>query len=373
MATIRRGAAAPYKAIYHGTTPIKQVRRGETLLWSQGKIRDDFTDILDRWLNELLSGDLGALCSDVTGVLRDGLGNIVGHTVAFVEDNINGLGKLVAQTGQDLATAYCGVWGGTAAPNGLIGLINGIPIFGGILADWLKGELDIVSIIGSIPIIGDIGRLIGLIPDALGNLADPINYVVDAFGEVIGTITCGQFRPHGGDNEGICYTIGVLGDIAKMLIPDGLLTLNRHTSRLRHETLLDGDDGYLEVQVADLGAPDYPTQVFRRYANNGSGDTGVGMQFMNSQVSLVRRVGGNNTLVLPQVASYSPGDVLRLEQFGDIHSITRNGETVGVWEDNSATAAKGVNNRSVAMIMQGAKELNTSRKVSPGLAYLEAA
>ncbi|QFP94658.1 minor tail protein [Mycobacterium phage LilMcDreamy] len=365
----------PVTAIKVGTTDFKQIRIGSTLYWSKAMISDGFDPDgpLQRWINELRSGDLGALCTDVTGVLTDGLGNVVGSTVAFVEGGLNGSGKLVAQTGQNLADAYCGLWGGTAAPDGLIGLVNGIPIIGGFLADWLRGDIDIESIIGQIPIVGEIGRLIGLFPDVEGNILDPLNFVVDAFGNVIGTITCGEFKPTGGIFEGICFLIGVVGNAAKMMIPDGLMSLNKQVSRMRHPDLLPGDDGHLEVQIAEVGSPNYVTQVYRRYANDNSGARGVGMDFRNSQVSIVRRVAGAEVLVKPNLTSFGPSDTCRLIQTGNLHTLVKNGDPVGEWNDAAATAAKGSANRSVAMWMQGAKELTGSRLFSPSLNYLEAA
>ncbi|AKF14609.1 minor tail protein [Mycobacterium phage Baee] len=368
-------ASAPIIARYHGATPIERVYRGETLVWSRSVIHDgfDLAGILERWINELRSGDLGALCTDITGTLTDGLGNVIGTTVDYVEGGVNGLGKLVNNAGTSLADAYCGAWGGSVAPDGLIGLVNGIPIFGPILGDWLSGEFDIESIIGQIPVVSEIGRLIGLFPDVEGNLLDPLNYVVNAAGEVIGVLSCGEFKPTGGVFEGVCFVIGSIGNAARMLVPDGLMSLNKQVSRVRHETVLPGDDGFLETQIAELGDPGYVTQLFRRYANDGSGARGVGLDFRNSQASIVRRVASADVLVAPDVASFGPGDTFRLDQLGNVHSLTKNGEPVIAWNDSTGTAASGATNRSVAMMMQSAKELSGSRLFSPSLNYVDAA
>lgn len=367
----------PITAVKVGATDFKQIRIGSQLYWSKATISDgfDLEGILERWINELRSGDLGALCTDVTGTLVDGLGNVIGSTVAYVEGGVNGLGKLVNTAGTSLVDAYCGAWGGTTIPNGLVGIVNGIPIFGPFLADFLEGTLDIESIIGEIPLVSELGRMIGLFPDTAGNLLDPINYVVNAFGDVIGTISCGNFKPTGGLFEGVCFVIGAVGNAAKLMVPDGLLSLDKQVSRVRHDTLLPGDDGYVEVQIAELGDPGYVTQVFRRYANDGSGARGVGMDFRNSSVSIVRRVAGADVLVKPDIASFGPADTFRLTQVGNVHALMKNGETgpALTWEDNTATAASGAANRSVAMMMQAAKELAGSRVFSPTLNYLEAA
>ncbi|QWY84385.1 hypothetical protein SEA_KNOCKER_43 [Mycobacterium phage Knocker] len=373
---VHRGSAPSYKQVYRGGTPVRQIYRGNTLVWQRTAVSDgfDWDGWLDNWINELCSGeDIGDLISDGLGGIVDGIGNVVGQTVAFVEGGANGLGKLVANTGTSLVDAYCGAWGGTSPPNGLIGLVNGIPIFGPILADWLEGDLDIDSIIGELPVFGPIAKQIGLIPDDLGNLLDPINYVVDAAGDVVGTITCGKYKNIGGGAlEGICYVIGVVNQSARMMVPDGLLNLDRQIGRMRHPTLLTSDDGWLDIQVAEQGSPDMVTQVFRRYANDGSGARGVGIDLRNNMASIVRRVGGVETLVAPNLSGFGPATRFRLEQLGNVHTLIRDGIPVGEWPDNTATAASGANNRSVAMVMQGAKELWGARRFSPSLNYVEA-
>lgn len=380
MTAVRRGAAAPYTSIRRGVTPIRQVRRGSNLIWTNASVYDAFNGpdgFLTDWVNELASLDLGDLISDGLGFLIDGLGNIVGTTVALVEDAVNGLGELVSTTSTSLVDAYCGAWGGTAPPNGLIGMVNGIPIIGeligSLLGEWLEGDLDIQSLIGKIPVFGQLAEQIGLIPDQLGNLADPINYVVDAVGDVIGVLTCGAFHPTGGSLENVGFVIGQMSGAARMLIPDGLMNLDLRTNRMRHPTQLPADNGFIEVQVAEIGSPGYATQAWRRYANDGSGARGVGIDLRNSQASIIRRVGSVDTLVAENVASFTTSTRLRLDQAGNIHTLVRDGVAVGSWNDAGATAASGASNRSVAMTMQGSKERAGTRKFSPSLNYLEAA
>jgi hypothetical protein len=366
----------PITAVYRGKTPVREIRRGNTLVWQRTAVHDgfDWDGFLKGWLNELCSGaDPGTLLADGLGGIFDGIGNTVGQTVAFVEGGLNGIGTLVAKTSTSLADAYCGAWGGTAPPNGLIGLINGIPIIGGFLADWLEGTLDIDSIVGKLPVIGNIAKQIGLIPDAAGHLLDPINYVVDALGNVVGTITCGRYRNLGGSLlEGICYAIGIVNNSARIMVPDGLLNLDRQVSRMRYPTTLGNDDGWLEVQVAEAGSPGFATTVYRRYANDGSGARGVGVQLKDNMVSLTRKVNGNEVVVKPNLGAFGPSSVLRLNQVGNVHTLTRNGDTLGSWDDSTGTAAKGAANSSVAMAMEGAKELWGARRFSPSLNYLEA-
>ena len=372
---VYRGDTA-YRQVYRGAVPVRQIYRGNTLVWQRTPVRDgfDWDGWLQGWINEVCSGeDLGDLISDGLGMIVDGLGNVVGNTVAYVEGGANNLGKLVATTGTSLVDAYCGVWGGNSPPGGLIGLVNGIPIIGGILADWLSGTLDIDSIIGELPIVGDIARQIGLIPDDLGNLLDPLNYVIDAAGDVVGTITCGRYKNIGGGTlEGICYVIGVVNQAARVMVPDGLLALDRVTSRVRHPNLLPADDGWLEFQVAEAGSPGFATQEYRRYANDGTGDRGVGVDLRDNRASIVRRVGGVETVVAPDLGTFGPGSNLRLDQLGNVHTLYRDGIELGEWIDSTGTAATGAANRSVALVMNGAKELLGQRRFSPSLNYIEA-
>lgn len=380
--------STPITSVQLGTTPINAIYLGTTQVWSRAAIRDDFdNDGFLGWINELCT-DPGALISDPFGGLVDGLGNPIGSLVGLIQERGQQIGTLISSANTDVAEAYCGMWGGTAPPDGLVGLLNGLPVIGPLAGGALKAFLDLLesifggggdpldsveSIIGKVPVFGQLGQIIGLSPDSEGNLADPINFIVDGFGAVVGTLTCGQFTPTGGAAEGVCYVIGVVGQMARMLIPDGLISLTPQASRLRFPTLLASDDGYLETQVSNIGAPDFVTQLFRRYANNGGGASGVGIDLRNSMLSLVRRVGGTDTLVKPNLGAFANGDVLRLVQEGNVHSLFRNGELLDAWTDGTGTAAVGAANRSVAMLMQGAKDFQGARRFSPALNYLEAA
>jgi hypothetical protein len=378
--SIYRGAAE-VKALYRGTIPIREVRRGTALVWSRSAIHDgfDWDGFLRDWINELCSGgDPGQLISDGLGGIIDGLDNEIGQVVAHVEGGINSLGKLVATGSDTLIDAYCSAWGGSAPPDGLVGLINGIPLIGSTLGDWLsdflKGNVDITSLIGTIPVVGELGKMIGLLPDQLGQLLDPLNYIVDTLGNVVGTLTCGQFQGISSSIlENVCYVIGVVGQSARMLIPDGLMSLNKQISRYRHPTLLGSDDGWLEVQLSSIGSPGFATQAFRRYVNNGTGASGVGIDVRDSAASIVRRVGSVDTLVAPALGGVGPGSVLRLDQAGNVHTLLRDGEPLGSWTDGTGTAPLGAAYRSVAMAMQAAKEFGGTRLFSPSFNYLDAA
>ncbi|UJQ86566.1 hypothetical protein SEA_PENGUINLOVER67_44 [Mycobacterium phage PenguinLover67] len=378
---VRRGAAPNYTAVRRGRIVIKEIRRGSTLVWSGATISDafDWAGALEGWIDELCSGaDPGQLISDGFGIIRDGLDNEIGRVVQYVEGGVNDLGLLVGGTGDQLTDAYCGMWGGSAPPDGLLGMINGIPLFGSQLAsllkDWFGGTLEIDSLIGKIPVVGQVATAIGLIPDQLtGALEPPINFVVDNLGQVVGTLTCGQYKNIGSSLlEPVCYVIGVVGGAAKMVIPDGLMSMDPLDSRFRHPTLLPNADGFLEVQLAQLGDPGFATQVFRRYSNDGSGDNGVGIDVRNGLAGIVRRVGGTETLVAPALGGVGPANRLRLVQTANLHELFRDGLKIGEWNDATGTAATGAGNQSVAMVMNAAKEFGGSRLFSPALSYLEA-
>lgn len=365
-----------FSKCYVGTQRYRKIYDGTALVWSDTAIHDgfDWDGWLQGWINELCAADdLGELISDGYGMIVDGLGNVVGSTVAYVQDGLNETGKLVAQAGTSLVDAYCGAWGGTAPPDGLIGLVNGIPIIGGVFADWLEGAIDIESIIGNLPVIGAIAKQIGLLPDSAGHLLDPLNYVIDELGNVVGTLTCGKYTNIGGGiGEDICYVIGIVEQAARLLVPDGLMSLDQRASRVRHPTVLTTDDGWVEVQVANSGSPGFSTQVFRRYANDGSGARGVGIDMTDNAASIVRRVAGAEVMVAPNLARFTEGDTLNLTQAGNLHTLLLNGTDVGAWNDSGATAASGPSNRSVGMVMEGAKEFLGSRRFSPALNYLDA-
>lgn len=380
----------PITSVQLGSTAINNIYLGTTPVWARATIRDTFQTpgFLQGWINELLGG---GVFSDSSGGIFNGSG-LIGYLVGFVPGNslTNSPGTLLADLPTTLEDAYCGAvgavggLGGGNIPDGLLGLINGNPITlgGGLtsLGDLIKQLLSggspltaIESIIGQVPVLGTLGQLIGVSPDSTGALADPLNFIVDEAGQVLGVLTCGQYQPHTGSDQDVWFVIGSTGQMARMLIPDGLVSLGDQTSRFRHPTTTAGDDGYLETQIANLGSPGFVTQVFRRYANSG-GASGVGLDFRNSQVSIVRRVSSADTLMAPNLAAVSNGDVFRLVQAGNVHTLYRNGDTaIGSWNDSGATAAKGSGNRSVAMMMQAAQQFLGTRRFSPSLAYVEAA
>lgn len=398
--TLFRGGSA-VSGIYRGANPVNSIYRGGSLIWTGAPIFDGFDNSgwLNNWINELLSGDPAALVSDHLGQLWDGLNNFVGSVVAFVQGGTNQLGQLVTHTGTALVDAYCAAWGGTApatgggpgtplgiggggttpVPSGLLGLINGIPLIGPYINSALSQVInlvthpsDIFSLIGTIPVIGNLASAIGLIPDQItGVISAPLNFIIDKLGAVLGTLTCGAYTPTAAMvSEDIQYVIGMINQRARMLIPSGVLSLNTQTSRYRWPTPLTNDDGFVEVRLADAGnGPGMMTEVFRRYSDSGF-HQGTGMYFIDGTVGIVHRASDADSLVSGGVASAGGGDRFRLVQAGSTHTLFKNGQNIG---SASGIAAPGAGSRSVGMLMQGGKEHLGPVQNSASLDYLEAA
>lgn len=384
MAAISFGAQSIIDAKFGGTN-INAIYYGSAPIWNRPVIYDDFNIIglLTGWINELLAPLVG-LYVDLYGIIRNALGDIVGNLVAFIPalaaGNLNAVGALIANTPGNITAALCGgvsQLGGFITqdlPAGLIGFFNEIPIVGGQIYAWLNRlPGDITSLIGTIPVIGDLAKGLGLLPQANGAVSDPVNFVTNQVGGVVGTLSCGTYAPKVGPAADVGYVIGVPSmNMARMLVPDGLVSLDPQTSRFRWPSLTTGDDGYVETQIANIGSPGFVSQLFRRYDNTGSFANGVGIDLTDSAASIVRRVAGVETLMTDQV-SFVAGDVLRLVQAGNTHDLLINGNLAVQWVDNTATAAVGAANRSVAMMMQGAKQQLGTRLFSPAFNYVSAA
>jgi hypothetical protein len=168
------------------------------------------------------------------------------------------------------------------------------------------------------------------------------------------------------------WHIGVSGNSARLMVPDGLDLGLTVTDAVRHSNQVSGDDGHLEIQVATIGDPNYRTMVWRRYSNDGYGLNGVGIDLYNSRASIAYRTLGVNAWEV-DCGLYAEGDVLRLKQAGDVHTLLRNGTPVGTWNDQLHLASKGATYRSVAIHMQGAKQSLGPRRFSPALNYIDAA
>lgn len=391
-----------------GSTTVSRIMYGSTMIWGGGGdavIWEDFNlaGTLWNWFIDFVTDVAGQIVASVTGLgglitttisdqwgqLYNGVGTFVGAISKFVpviDTSSGNPGIIISQIPQSLTTALCtgvsavGGWVDTATSGGLVGFLNGLPIIGGafkwlqeFFADPVTTLTSVVSAIGSMPVIQDLANLMGIVQDAVtGAIADPQNFVTNAIGDVLGVVSCGQFNLHAGGSKTVTYPIGSIGNLGRILIPDGLVSLSPTTGWARSENLTS-DDGYLQIGVGSSGNQGEATRVFRRYDESGAISSGVGLHLVDGQVSIDRLVGTTETLVVPAMAPYAPGDDLMLTQVGDVHTAYRNGQRIGEWEDNSRTAGVGVGKRAVGMAMTGSQDLMGPRTFSPALRYVRAA
>lgn len=371
--------------VHLGATPLSAIYLGSTPVWNRAGLMYAPFDIIGAligWIRELFGY---TWFSDGLVYIVTEANDIVGTIVSFVQGTGQFLGSLVNHGAQSVEEAICGgiaaVGAGIQTLNGavnnleqgIIGFINGLPVVAGQILQVLQNlPAEITSLIGTMPVVGSVGQAVGLVPDAHGVLGDAKNYVTDLSGNVIGYLSCGKYTSVADVSQQIGFVIGGIGNSARMLIPDGLVNLDTQTGQVRFDGGTSAaNDGFVEAQVAAGGDPGYITQLFRRYSNDGSGDNGVGMRLVDSTVSLVRRAGGPDTdAVVSDTVPFIPGDVLRVDQAGDVHTLIRNGETTVSFDDTGHTAAMSADNLSIGMTMQGAKEMLGPRLFSPALSYM---
>jgi hypothetical protein len=171
------------------------------------------------------------------------------------------------------------------------------------------------------------------------------------------------------------YLASVSSGYARINVPDALFILDLHEDRVRYNAATVGaDDGYVEVKIATMGDGTWyfpaKSQAMRR-VSNGSFDDGVGISTAGSQLHIDRRVAGFDAGMVA-CGTYQPGDIVRLVQVGNVHTMLRNGTDVGVWNDSAATAAKDSGHRSIGMMFSGGKDILGPRRFSPAFDYIEA-
>jgi hypothetical protein len=394
----------------NGFQTVTAIYQGGTQIWSAGLIGTVFTDlgILEEWIMDGL-GDIepGLGGSDVAAVfngvnqLVTGSNTLIGTLAAFVANpsifdpnntltSSSPIGAIIAQLPTDIEGLETGV---CAQLNQLstdltnvfneistawTGIVNGSALSGGniletdwnLIMDSSNPLAEFEQLIGLTAVNQDFAALMGIIQnDLTGSYGQATNFLTSLSGAVIGLLTCGQYSAS--PAQDVQYPIGVASaGRAKMFMPNGLVSLPTTTSRSRHQTTSAADNGYVQTKIASVGAPGYITQVFRRGDNSGNAAASVGMDFRSSVVSIVRRVGGVDTLVVPQICGFTTGDQFQLTQTGDAHAVTKNGLPVATWTDSGSTAMVGSGYRSVGMSMQCSQELLGPSNFSPQLAYV---
>lgn len=165
------------------------------------------------------------------------------------------------------------------------------------------------------------------------------------------------------------------GAYARINIPDQPFNLGQDlkASRWRYNAaMLGGDDGYLEVRIANAGdvtSSGIITQAFAR-VSNAAFTHGVGMQFDSGVCRIVRRVASTDT-VMASGGTYASGDIVRLTFIGQVYSLYRNGSLVAGWTD-TGTASSGAGFRSMGVRFSGSKDVFGPRRYSAALDYVEA-
>lgn len=171
------------------------------------------------------------------------------------------------------------------------------------------------------------------------------------------------------------YKPGVVGKMCRLAVPDGLLSLQLNGAHARHVATLDRDDGYVEFRIGSQGSGPSLTGDLCRTTVLGRGSNtatagGVGVQLDSSTLRIVRRVAGVD-LTVKAMGSFGAGDVIRYNFVGNLHTFRRNGSLLEEWDDEEATAPKGIGNRSLILSVMGSKDLLGPRRFGPALDYVE--
>lgn len=175
------------------------------------------------------------------------------------------------------------------------------------------------------------------------------------------------------------YVADIVNDMLRLDIPDGLLAVPLKTDRVRLNTAqVSGTDYYLEFRVGSQGSGDSPflgnkhrTQVFAR-VSDGAFTHGVGVDLYGSQLGIVRRVSNTDTIMVPNFGAFTAGDTIRMTGVGNLHTVRRNGQFAGEWNDSAATAASGAGYKSIGVRVDASKDTLGPRRFSPGIDWIEA-
>lgn len=174
------------------------------------------------------------------------------------------------------------------------------------------------------------------------------------------------------------HKAAVYNGTMRLDLPDGLLAQLHRTSRARFNSQHATDDGYIEVKPATRGngsppifsGATYTTDIFRRGNNSGSTHThGVGIRMRESQLYIVSRISSTDA-ERADCGTFAPNDVIKLVQSGNLHTMLRNGNPVGEWNDTGGLAQKGSSYRSLIVRVDASKDLLGPRRFSPALDYV---
>jgi hypothetical protein len=180
------------------------------------------------------------------------------------------------------------------------------------------------------------------------------------------------------ENPGDDYPIGVSGQQARVALPDGLISTAWLTRRIKHNTLMPADDGYLEVRAGSKGSTDpdiaqngFASEMFCR-APNASYTDGVGIRVKSGDFYLVSRT-ANTVTSRVTGGPFQAGDVFRMTFSGYLYSLYRNGAFVGEWNDTGHISFRDAGHRALFMRQDARKDFLGPRRFSPTFDYIEAA
>ncbi|RIR62923.1 hypothetical protein D2E33_04380 [Mycobacteroides abscessus] len=175
------------------------------------------------------------------------------------------------------------------------------------------------------------------------------------------------------------YRAAIVDGVMRLGMPDGLIATTNRFSRARYTVAQhSADDGYIECRAATkgngsppLGGASYTTILYRRANNTGTTQThGVGIGLRESKLFIALRASSIDAEVV-QCGSFGAGDIFRLKQVGNLHSMYRNGQFVGEWKDTNNLAAMGPDYRSMTVRVDASKDILGPRRFSPALDYVE--
>lgn len=172
------------------------------------------------------------------------------------------------------------------------------------------------------------------------------------------------------NDGGAGYDIGVENGLCRVLMPDNIALISPFTRRARYTAAQHAADGHVEIIVGNPGSGNLATDVFRRATNANTNVAGVGIRLRSSDLSIVRRVASTDTEI-EDCGAFQAGDRIRLTQSGNLHTMQRNGEFVGEWDDTGVTALNTASERTLTLVQRGYKDAFGPRRFSPSIDSVE--
>jgi hypothetical protein len=146
----------------------------------------------------------------------------------------------------------------------------------------------------------------------------------------------------------------------RMNMEDAGTTQSTQTDRQVYNAAVSpADDGYLETVPLTEGDSGLQTIVWRRA--NVTLTNGVGIHLRSGEASIVSRISNTEVVRTPTGRGFQPGDIIRLTQEGNVHSLRVAGGDPVVWNDSGGLAAVGASFRSMGLTMQGSRILQHGR------------